>query len=74
MLRKADDNGKFGLDQIMFLNLLFQQWGGKKVTAEVTDNDKLRLFGILMNVEMNKYILSRLSEGIKERAQLDDSQ
>ena len=46
--------------------------GWEKLTAEVTDNDNLRLFGILMSIQRNKYILSRLSEGTKERDQLDE--
>ena len=72
-MRKYDDNSKqYTLDQTRFINLLMSQWGGEKSTAEIVDNDKLRVFGLIMSIEKNKYILQRLSEGVKERVHIDN--
>ena len=70
---RTKDGVKFELDQERFLYLLHNQWGGTKRSSEVTCNDKLRVFGLIMNHESNKYILRRLSEGIKDREMLDDA-
>ena len=71
--RKRMDNGRYKLDQEMFINLLFENWGGVHAVSQIVDNDKLRVFGLLLTKEKNKYILERLAEGIKNRNQLDDS-
>ena len=47
--------------------------GGVHAASHIVDNDKLRVFGLLLTKEKNKYILERLAEGIKNRNQLDDS-
>ena len=70
--RKYDDDlNKYTLDQTRFINLLMSQWGGEKSIADIFDNDKLRVFGLIMLIERNKYILQRLSEGVKERVHID---
>ena len=72
-MRKYDEVVKqYTLDQTRFINLLMSQWGGEKSTAEIVDNDKLRLFGLIMSIENNRYILQRLSEGVKERVHIDN--
>ena len=71
--RKRTETCSYELDQSMFINLLFENWGGRQAIAQIVDNDKLRVFGLLLTVAKNKYILERLSEGIKDRQQLDDS-
>lgn len=74
-MRKFDDDlNKYTLDQTGFINLLICQWGGKKSMAEVFDNDKSRVFGLIMSIERNKCILQQLSEGVKERAHIDSPQ
>ena len=55
-MRKLSDNG-YSLCQTQFLNILHSQWGGAKQTPNITDNDKLRVFGLLMNAEQKDYIL-----------------
>ena len=70
--RKRTETGSYELDQSMFINLLFENWGGRQAIAQIVDNDKLRVFGLLLTIAKNKYILERLSEGIKDRQQLDD--
>ena len=72
IFRKRTDGGSYELDQDMFLNLLFENWGGRQALAQIVDNDKLRVFGLLLTIDKNKYILERLLEGIKDRQQLDD--
>jgi len=71
-MRKFDDDlNKFTLDQTRFINLLMCQWGGEKSTAEIVDNDKLRVFGLIMSIERDTYILQQLSEGVIERVHID---
>ena len=55
---------QYSLCQTNLLTILHNQWGGAKQIANITDNDKLRVFGLLMSVERNDYILRRLSEGL----------
>ena len=62
-MRKKEDNG-YVLYQTNFLTILCNQWGGAKQIANITDNDKLRVFGLLMSKERNDYILRQLSEGL----------
>ena len=57
----------------MFLNFLFEKYGGKKAIYQKVDNDKLQIFDLLLTVDKTKYMLERLSEGIKDMNQLDDS-
>ena len=52
--------------------LLNNLWGGEKIAAEMVGNDKLRVFGLLLGRESNKYILHRLSKGATDRCHLDD--
>ena len=66
------DDSKFHLDQLRFVMLLNNLWGGEKIAAEMVGNDKLRVFGLLLGRESNKYILHRLSEGVTDRSHLDD--
>ena len=66
------DDSKFHLDQLRFVMLLNNLWGGEKIAAEMVGNDKPRVFGLLLGRESNKYILHRLSEGVTDRSHLDD--
>ena len=63
-LRKPDDNGKLVIDQDRFLSIVYQQWGGPKAPANMTDSDKLRIFALIMSRAENFYILRQLSEGL----------
>ena len=62
-MRKYGDNG-YELCQTNFIGILHNQWGGARAIPNITDNDKLRVFGLLLSVEENDYILRRLSEGL----------
>ena len=62
-MRKKEETG-YVLCQTNFLTILCNQWGGAKQIANITDNDKLRVFGLLMSKERNDYILRQLSEGL----------
>ena len=46
--RKIDDKGKFILSQQQFLSLLHHQWGESQPAANITDNNKARIFGLIM--------------------------
>ena len=48
----------------MFLHILRNQWGGARQIANLTDIEKLCVFGLLMSLEQNDYILRCLSEGL----------
>ena len=70
--RKMNDDSNFILSQEQFLSLLHNQWGVSQPAANITDNNKARIFGIIMSIPSNRYILERLAEGITSRAQLDN--
>ena len=53
IFRKRTDGGSYELDQDMFLNLLFENWGGRQALAQIVDNDKLRVFGLLLTIDKN---------------------
>ena len=61
----------YKLDQTRFLYSLRNQWGGADVAA-MTDGDKLRVFGLLLAREENKYIAQRLCDRIKDRQHFED--
>ena len=72
MLRKIDESSnKYELNQSYFLSLLETSWGMDIQADRITDNDKLRLFGLLF-LSKNEEKLHRLAEGISSRQQLDD--
>ena len=48
--RKRRESGSYELDQSMFINLLFANWGGRQAIAQIVDNDKLRVFGLLLTL------------------------
>ena len=50
--RTLRDNNKYALDQKQFLHLLNNQWGGKRPASVIEDNDRLRLFGLLLTREV----------------------
>ena len=62
-MRKSGDT-QYSLCQTNLLNILHNQWGGASQSPNTTNNDKLRVFGLLMSFERNDYILRRLSEGL----------
>ena len=64
-------SNSYTLDQTRFIYSLKNQWGGADIAA-MTDNDKLRVFGLLLSREENKYIAQRLCHGIKDRQQFED--
>lgn len=70
--RKIRPESKYELDQIQFLYLLKNQWGGERPAAVMEDNDRIRLFGLLLSRESNHHIAERLAGGIKDKARLDD--
>ena len=45
--RKLDDSGRY-----VFLRNLTTRWLGSKVISNIVDNDKLRVFGLLMSHEV----------------------
>lgn len=47
------------------------QWSGKKSQAEIGNKNKLRVFGFIMLIAHNKYILQQLSEGVTVRVHID---
>ena len=42
------------------------------MVAEMIRNNKLRVFGLLLGRESNKYILHRLSKGVTDRSHIDN--
>ena len=50
--RTLRENNKYALDQTQFLHLLENQWSGKRPTSVIEDNDRLRLFGLLLSREV----------------------
>ena len=50
--RKLDDSGRYVLCQQHFLRNLTTRWSGSKAISNIVDNDKLRVFGLLMSHEV----------------------
>ena len=50
--RTLRDNNLYTLDQTQFLHLLKNQWGGKRPASVIEDNDRLRVFGLLLSREV----------------------
>jgi len=67
-------NGNYRLDQTRCLYILESYWGDMDAAGTLTDNDKIRLFGIIMSLEVNRENFKTLSFGIKkERTQIVQS-
>ena len=69
-LRQWEDDG-FILDQRRLIDTLHGLWGSTSGVLGLHDNDKVRLFGILMSLEKNRLKFQRLAEGVTERSQMD---
>ena len=50
--RKLSSNNKYSLDQQKFLHLLKNQWGDNRPASAVSNNDRIRVFGLLLSREV----------------------
>ena len=58
--------------QNRLINFLHNVWGSSQGSITPHDNDKIRLFGLIMAVEKNRPKLQRLAEGHKDWSSMDD--
>ena len=72
-LRKKNESGKFILDQKFFVSILENGLGARTVDSTPHYNDRVRLFGIIMTLPEFRESYQILSQGITDRAALDDS-
>lgn len=65
-------DNKYVLSQDRLARILFTIWGSASALEGMHYNDKLRLFGLIMTREDNRFEFQRLAEGVTSRAGLDD--
>ena len=70
-MRKEGSNGIFHLEQDDVLKMLSNQWENDDPASILHENDKLRLFGIMMTKQEHRHIFQRIAEGITKRSHLD---
>ena len=51
--------------------MLESYWGDEDAAGTIKDNDKIRLFGIIMSLEKNRNMFEKLSLGVTIRAHVD---
>ena len=59
------DGNKYTLEQTRLINFLHGIWGTDSASLGMHDNDKVRLFGLIMSIEENRPQFQRLAEGAK---------
>ena len=69
--RIKESDGRFILDQTMFLSMLNNQWGYSEDIITAEPNDKLRLFGIIMALDKNRHIFEIIASGATRREHID---
>ena len=70
-LRKTKDD-EYVLDQSRIIGILSNVWGSVRPAATIHHNDRVRVFGIVMTIEENRYMYQRLAEGCTTRQSIDD--
>ena len=68
--KKKDD--EHVLDHNRIIGILSNVWGSVWPAATIYYNDRVRVFGIIMPNEENRYIYQRLAEGYTTRQSIDD--
>ena len=73
-LRKQDTNGIYILDQCRVLSMLSNVWGGENSGNDTTmhHNDRIRIYGLVMSMDIHRGMFQRLAEGCITRQHLDD--
>ena len=72
MQSRSIHNGVYVLDEVRLVDTLHGLWGNGTASQGVHDNDKVRLFGILMSLQKNRLLLQRLAECATERSTIGD--
>jgi len=72
--RKIDTNGTYQLDQGRVIAMLANVWGGDsgEDDSAIHPNDRLRVYGLIMSIEIHRDLFQRLAEGVSRRQHLDD--
>ena len=73
-IRKIDSNGVYQLDQGVILGMLANQWGGENCGSDpaMHHNDRIRVYGLVMSLDIHRDIFQRLAKGVGNRTHLDD--
>ena len=71
-LRKMDRNGRFELEQTKFLTILSSMWGSSQPSKKLHSNDRVRIYGIMMEISKYCPLYERLVEGCTARKHIDD--
>ena len=66
------EGNQYELEQTRLINFLHNIWGNDQGAIYPNDNDKVRLFGIIMTLEKNQLKFQRLAEGHKDWTGMDD--
>ena len=66
------EGNNYELEQTRLINFLHNIWGNDQGGISPNDNDKVRLFGLIMTLEKNRLKFQRLAEGHKDWHGMDD--
>ena len=70
-MRKLIDE-EYTLDQTRVIVILTNVWGNIRLAAIFHHNDRVRVFGIVMTIDDNRYMYERLARGVGSKDDLDD--
>ena len=73
-LRKVDTNGTYFLYQGRVLSMLESVWGGENSGYDpaMHHNDRIRVYGLVMSIDIHCCIFQRLAKGIGDCIHLND--
>ena len=74
MLHRLNDDGKYTMQQEVFMEMLQNVWGDNTVDIMPHHNDRVRLFGIIMYLPEFRDIYQKLGEGVTSRYDIDSSE
>ena len=72
-LRKVDTNGTYFLEQGRVLSMLENVWGGENSGDDpaMHHNDRIRVYGLVMSIDIHRGIFQHLAKGVGNRIHLD---
>ena len=65
-------DGEYTLDQTRVIGILTNVWGSIRPAAILHHNDRVRVFGIVMTIDENRYMYERLARGVGSKDDIDD--
>ena len=74
VLRKVDTNSTYFLEQGRVLSILAKVWGGENSGDDpvMHHNDRIRVYGLVMSIDIHRGIFQRLAKGVGDRIHLNN--